>query len=367
MTLSIFITDSLTQKPLGTLPFASFAFNDPVHSPGSFNGVIPIGDDSNIEQIRRLTKRDSNCVYIQDDDTYIWGGPIVTNPVWNPVDSTLEITAAKWKSWLYSLYYPLGYNSGTSLQDQFTILSDMLRKGMVGKGDQKYGVPDIRHTTDLHGYKRQGVVYQAFANVGESMERLGRRDNGFEWDILVRSNQVNGDPQLYLQKWKKERGYGSLALAYRRGGNILRYTPEYSSNQVNRVWAIGAGQSPDQAYAFDEDPFLADGFTLLREDTRSFSQTTNRTVLFEYARGERLFRQAELGAISADIDPDAYQLKDYDVGARTRLDLRDPWMTVSLPAVRIVNRTVRFSRSNGLEVTLDLDLDDSEAPADEGE
>lgn len=373
MTLSIAFHDPLTQKRLGTLPMSKFGFNDPVDTPGSFSAVIPIGTDTNIDQVRRLTKKDASCVYIQDGDTYIWGGPISTHPVWNPGDSTLTISATKWKSYLFSLFYPNGYKSGAVLQDQFTIMSDMLNKGMVGQGSQTYGLPKILNTGELSGVTKSNVVYQAFANVGESMVAFANRDNGFEWDLLVRGNSRDGDPEVYLKKWPVERGYGAnLALRYvidpessASGGNILGYAADPSGVSVNRVWAIGAGQAPDQSFSVDEDPDLVDGFMMLRESTRSFSQTTSAATLFEYARGERLSKQAELGGMSVDIDPDAYALRDYSTGARARLTVRDAWYDLELPAVRIIDRAVSWDRKQGWNVTLALDLDDSDEPTEE--
>lgn len=373
MTLSVAFHDSLTQQRLGTLPMTKFGFNDPLDKPGSFSAVIPIGIDANVQQIRRLTKKDAVAVYIQDDDTYLWGGPISSHPVWNPSSSTITISAAKWRSYLYSLYYPNGYRSGATLLDQFAIMSDMLNKAMVGKGTQTYGLPKIVNTGDLSGFQRKNVLYQNFANVGDSMDAFSNRDNGFEWDLLVRGNSRDGTPEIYLQKWKGERGYGdNLALSYAadpqasgRAGNILSYAPEPSGYSTNRVWAIGAGQAPDQSWSMDEDPALVDGFMMLRESTRSFSQTTDPATLFEYARGDRLSKQAELGGMSVDIDPDSYRLKDYSTGARTRLAIKDAWYDLDLPAVRIVDRTVNWDNKEGWDITLSLDLDDSEEPQEE--
>lgn len=373
MTLSIAFHDPLTQRRLGTLPLNKFSFNDPLGTPGSFSAVVPIGSDSNVEQARRLTKRDASCVYIKDDDTYIWGGPLATHPVWNPKSSTLTISAVKWKSYLFSLFYPNGYKSGVALQDQFTIMSDMLNKGMVGQGAQSYGIPEILNTADLSGITRQNVIYQNFANVGESMTAFANRDNGFEWDLLVRGNSVDGSPEIYLQKWPVEQGYGSnLSLSYiadpessSAGGNVLAYAADPSDTNVNRVWALGAGQAPDQAFSVDEDPALEDGYMLLRESTRSFSQTTVASTLFEYARGERMSKQADLGSMSVDIDPDAYRLKDFSTGARTRLTIKDAWYDIDLPSVRIVDRTVSWDRKEGYDITLALDLDDSQEPLEE--
>lgn len=373
------MADSLTHVRLGTLPFSAYAFNDPLRDVGSFVGVIPVGPNTNMEQLRRLTKRDAVAVYVVEGSTYIWGGPICLDPVWNPNESTLTITAQKWKGWLGDLVLPNGYDSTTSAKDQFVIQREMLAKALQGYYDpdelayQSYGKPAIAFTSDLSGRTRTSVTYQQFSSVGDSMALLSMREGGFDWDIAVRSNAATGLPEPYLQQWALERGYGSsLMFQYHKrsnetgnGGNITAYTPSLSSDRPNRVWALGSGQPPDQQFAWDEDPFLVEGFTLLRESTRSFSQTTDVDTLFDYASRERASKEAVIGGIVADVKPSSYPLDAYDVGARCRVLVQDPWYDIDEDNVRIIDRAVNYSKTDGESHTLTFDLDDSEPPTDE--
>jgi hypothetical protein len=150
-----------------------------------------------------------------------------------------------------------------------------------------------------------------------------------------------------------------------KGGNIIAFTPTMNGDLPNRMWALGAGQPPDQQFAWDENPFLAEGFTLLRESARSFSQTTDPDTLFDYASRQLDVQSVVIGSITADVRTDSYDLTAYDTGARCRLKIEDPWYDLEYEDVRIVDRVVNVGKE-GEDHTLTFDLDDRMPPEEVG-
>ena len=358
--------DMLTARRLGSLKFTDWSFNDPLGGVGQFSGTLPI-TEANRDFIRDIIKPNLSAVYAKVGDVYLWGG-IVTGRPWKRSTSTLTIKATQWEGYWYRRFVLNRYYKASIEQMQAT--REMLSTAMAD-----IGTPRVTLDTASSGVLRQ-VTVEPWTTVGDALDSVANRDNGFDWSIQIRNNSQTGLPELYLAQWYPERqsqtdvlgvtieSRKELIESLQSGGNAnVDDWPEDAIQAATRVWATGDGSPPDQPIAKDEDPDLTDGFLPLFESVTNWFGVTSKAVLADHARSERMDRALPLQTLPADLPVDTPRIEEYLVGDRARVVIKDEWLDIDLPAVRIIDRAISSDQTSGMKATVLLDLTDYEAPA----
>jgi hypothetical protein len=375
------ITPILSSTPAGELELSDVAFNDPSYGFGAaFSANAQITDRQPADQLRSLTEPDSVALYVKDDSTgqYLFGGPVFDRP-WDRDSRRLQIKAQSWKSWLYNKL--CGMNTSTNPvsdttfsatnTDQFTIARNILSTFVIGKP----GCPAINLGTEGSGVNRDLNFHgsdQKF--VGDQIDSMGNRDNGFEWNIEARPSGSKGDPSLWFAPYFPARGglNNQLLIFFQQetGGNILELSnpTETTADRRTRVWATGAGQPPDQPVAYDEDPNIAAGTGLLRESLKNYNSVTVLSTLADHARAEREYRSQALQSVTLSVSLSDPDYKAYLSGDKIKLLVVDDWINWDFDVVRIIDRTFKLNDSADSPkpdmVQLVVDLNDRSLPED---
>lgn len=358
------VYDALTRQKYGTLDLTAVSFNDPLHGAGQLSGTLSVGRVQNVDNLRQLIDTGRAAIYAIAGRQILWPG-LLMGASWNPGERTLAITATQASAWLSErLAGTTGRLTWTN-QDQLFIARHAIQYATA-----EAGCPRIVTGTELSGVTRTvRVERQSYTPYDELIDDMAQADNGFVWAIRARFASSDGLPEWYLSLHYPERqAPGESALMLSRtpeGGNIIGMSewPSDFSNRRSRVYALGAGEAPTQRVAVDTSPDVADNLRLLREKTISFGETRITAQLADHARAEREALEDSVGTVSVDVSADNPVVTDYFTGDRARLIVRDEWLSVDLPAVKIVDRAVRDEDRNTVsQVTLTLDISDKESP-----
>jgi hypothetical protein len=368
------ITPVLSFIPIGELELSSVSWNDPVFGAGGqFSGKAEINNVQTRDQLMQLTAPDSVALYVQNTDNgqYMFGGPVINNP-WARQEQRLTVTAQSWKSWLYQkqLQMNLAANPVTDVsytqtaKDQFFISRALLTAAIAD-----IGCPVIGVGSELSGVIRDlSVKGSDMKSVGDVIDSMANRDNGFEWEIQVRIG-TSGHPSLWFTPVFPERGgvNNQVMLLHQQetGGNILGMgdPQNTAAERRSRVWATGTGQPPDQMVAFDQDPALTGGFILLRERVTNYNGLSKVATLADHARAERLYRNQTLQQVEVQVALDNPDFIVYASGDKVRLLVEDPWINWDFGAVRIIDRSFNINKPGEIDtVNLLIDLNDTQLP-----
>lgn len=364
------VHDSISQEYVATLDLDDWAFNDPLGGPGSLNASIAVKDSNYASQLRLITEPWRYSIYASLEDSYLWGGPITSRP-WQRNSGTLQLNAMQWEGWLYTRLLQTKFVRKNI--DQFKIVQTLVSIAIAENGCPRITIP-IAATSAL-----RDLTVDPWVSIGEAIDRLAARDPGFDWAIEIRKNKSTGNPEPYLSLWYPERKsakdpeviFESIISEEDEGSENSIHVelddwPDDSEGRVSRMWATGDGQPPDQPSSNDEDPALDENLTLLTEAVTNWSGVTKRTTLQEHAAQERKYRGASIQTVTLNVSAVKPDLRNYMTGDRCRLVARDRWIDVDYPGVKIIDRVVRGSKSEGLSASVVIDLNDFEAP-DESE
>jgi hypothetical protein len=324
-----------------------------------------------IEALRVATAPKQSAVYVRNSaGQFPWGGPIISRS-WNPDDSTISITAMQWRAWVYNV--PLIPETDMSQDvhyvwtdvDQTQIGRDIV--GLVSAGGSADGSPPVLMGSEgLSGKVRDLSVWgTAFKSAGALIDSFANRDGGLEWDLEVRQHVTDGFPQLYYVTYFPQRGGlvgGMMLKRTTEGGNIAGSgsIEENAAGKVERFWATGVGTAPDQLFAQDTDPELANGNTLRFEGNTNYNNVEVRSTLASHARASRKFFAPTVNLVTVETALSQPDVDSYGIGDRTRYFTRDRWESVDVPAARIVEKKVSLAGAG--KVTITLDLTDFELP-----
>ncbi len=362
--LRFYVHNVLTDVPLGELYPTDYSFNDPVRDNGQFTCQVAIPRDrGSVASLRARTQGDNVAIYVLDDMNYIWGG-IINFRSQTPGVNSLTVTAQSWRAWFYD---KIVSNSTIiySQTDMANIANDLITKyaclGASGPGG-KSGCPWFVATSPVFG-RLADLTVPAGRTVGQAMDDMANRDDGFEWSIAFRPNQYTGYPEKYLEMWKQGQtrsGYRLLSLDSSQSTNRVKFGTwvESAINRKSSVWAIGAGVATDQPQAVDTDPAVTANNALLRETWDVRSGVVVPATLFQYARRTRILLSNPQQIIPVDIPFAAHPLSSYRTGDRARVVIKDSWSNIDQTGVRIINRTVHKSANGAPSVTLELDFND---------
>jgi hypothetical protein len=366
-------------SPIGELSLSTVSFNDPVTGTGgSFSGKLEVS--ASMKDIyAALTEPWTVALYVQDpvSGDYLWGGPLIQRP-WDPSERRLQLTAMSWKSWLYmkaldpdfSVNPPIDKIYSQTATDQFSIA-----RYILGFVNTDVGTPHINMGIELSGINRDlSTQGTQFKFIGDLIDSMANRDNGFEWNIAVEQDS-NGHPSLWFRPYWPKRGQvnNSVILLHEQptGGNILSFSNQSDSAAAlrTRCWATGSGQPPDMLFAYDQDPALTGGFTLLAERVDNYSTVSDIATLAQHARTARKYFGQSRSTITPSLGLDDPDFRLYAAGDKIRLKVQDDWWDFDFNAARIIDKQFNVNNEGDSPapdtVSLTIDLTDTLLPQDD--
>lgn len=381
----------LTRAFLGEFMVKEVAFNSPLKGAGGqFTGVIPIAKRQPADTVKAATALDLTAVYViyQDEttntETFLWGGIIVERE-WDPRKGEVKIEAVEWKSWFYTKEYaPQITSPYANRKVSYTAIDQMiLARAWLYEAITWDGAPDFTIDVSSGSPRLRDLNVNAFDHkmIGDLIDSMANRTDGFDWGVEVRKSSVDQLPELVATLWYPERGtVTGLTMDHTSDvfertqdgrGNILDYGtwPESAKNKRSRVWATGAGTPPDQPVAMDDDPGLELGQVLLRETMINRNSVVSPATLSEHAQAERAFLGVQTESVDIALKPNHVKPTDFFTGDRVSLRIRDGWLDIDQTAIRITDKAIApFSKQEGERIVATLDLSDyTQADPDEGD
>lgn len=376
---------SINRAFLGEFLVKDVTFNSPLKGAGGqFAGTIVLDDKrQTADLVKPATELETSAVYViyQDDETgvetYLWGGPIVRRG-WNSRTREVKITAVEWKSWFYTKEYSPSITPPfadrkflATAVDQLTIARNLIVDAVSFLGTPAVVVPIVASTRT----RSLTVFGSEHRKIGDLVDSMANRTDGFDWDVMPRKAYDDGLPELVVNFYYPEKGsvqgleFSQVRNTFDRaadGRGTIMDIPEWvesSDNRRTRIWAVGNGQPPDQPVAMDDDPFIDTEEVLLREDTLTV-QADNPATLSEHAQAQRAVLGVETESIDIGIKANLIKPTAFAVGDRVSLRVKDEWLLIDQDAVRIVDRAVApYASGEGERIVVTLDLSDL-VPAD---
>jgi hypothetical protein len=319
-------------------------------------------DEAPREALRLATNKWQSAIYVKSrNNTYTWGGPVVKR-TWNRKAGQITIQCVEWRAWPYMLILepegdPDRFYSYTN-EDQLSIA----RKLLIEVTDFGYfaGAPVIEYDSLQVSGKNRDLSFwgSQMQRCGSLIDSMANRDGGFEWTLEGIPNTSTGLPKMHFYTAYPERGALVAGLHFKSTPSGSNCEPgditEDASQEYNRFWTTGAGQPPDQLYAWDFAPELVTGQILRLDGNASYPSVSERSTLTSHARRARKFFSSGIETVPishnwGQIDPDSYA-----IGDRGRLQLRDRWVNIDEAAVRVISKEVDTSGAGSVSTLLDL-------------
>lgn len=347
--------EMLTGKPLGTLDPKSFAFNDPVWGAGGLEMMFAIPTGKRVSALKNRTQtKDRVQVFALKDDTFL-GGFIINFRSRQPGGTELKVKAQSWKAWLYNRH-PIT-TTWLRTREQYAMAAELWAAAGVGTGTPTM-MPAVAATTGT----TRAYTIEAYTSIGKALDDIALMDGGFEWSIGYRYSRSTGLPEMFLERWAIGQQRSRSAMLFldqqtSRNRVAVGEIPEDATEYRSSVIATGEGGVEVEKSARDDDPELASGVMLRREEVMNYGETKSQN-LFDNARGERIRRQLPYSTIPVDHDANLPNVSSYRPGDRARLRVRDDWDDIDVSGVRITDRVVRKESGGLLMATVTLDLTD---------
>lgn len=376
--------DVLTGAPVGDLHPTGWELTNPLTGVGEASLTVSLPTNEGGREFLRQTigQHDRVQVGVWDETVCLFGGPVPRPALFDPTQGTLTVKVADWRSWFYDAVLRQGPSllnaNGDFLREQVeqaTIVRDLASVAVTASGTtREVGAPafavDELPATDV----LRDATFRMFESVGDCLDELSRRERGIEW-----WTDLDEDPHTAVVVPRVRFAYPERATRTdplriesvvriedrgSRGSNVAERVawPEQPERRT-RVYATGEGTHPDQVWAVDEDPALADGGVLLREAVAGpFTGVKKKATAFEHAYAQRSVLNAaapvelRLRTDRADLAP-----SQYDVGDRVDLYLEDQWQRREADNARILQRKLSYSRTEGMVAELVIDVAGTEA------
>lgn len=352
---------------------SSLVMNDPqwtevVNGNAGFSGAVTVPDRLERDRVfalRAALEPREAALYVQDEaGNYVFGGPIIQRK-WSPEKRQIEVSAVHWRSWFYSVMLtPAQDGSGDILyswtaQDQTSIAADLFEYALIGgatDGRPPFAGADCPATGKTRDLSVKGLD---FKYVGDLLDSVGSRDGGFEWGVTI-DRGLNGTPVIRPYTAFPQEGGLVTGLMFSTGSNILEYSEivEDASGERTRVWSVGDGEPVP--YAYDQDSAIGAGAALLAERSDNYSRVVRVDTLASHSRAMREYLSSPFNLYTFSTHLNAPPVGSYRAGDRGRLILKDDWYNLDLPAVRIIQKTVKPAEQK-VEITVDMnDMDPPE-------
>lgn len=358
------VADTLTGRVVGRLHPTRWELSDPWTGVGTGRITVPLPGPDLVPALVEATRARRRWVAVQDDQgRFLWGGPITARP--GRDEGTVTIPVADWRSWFYRA--PLRPTDAGDRddyvvrdRDQADIFADLVKRALDTPGAPAMAV-DLPEAT---GVTRDRTLMMLDRSVGDHLDGLSAREvrDGIEWWVYVLADPQDPTrlvPHVCMAHPERQTRPTPVRLQWVRGsgGNLADVSWPEGEDEPTRVWALGEGQPPDQAWAVDEDLDVDDGLEVAWEQTIGPLDGVSRSEgCFEAASAALEFYAGRSGQVTATVIDGAIPIGDYGTGDRARLVYDDGWDRVDLEAVRITGRTLSGGAGQALQARLTLDL-----------
>ena len=371
--MRFYLADALTGRLGSTVEPVTWTYAAPLTGAGVGSVVFAVPEDEgDLASLQTQLASDALQVLPRTEtgEWLTWGGPTTTPAAVDRAAGTVTLGWTDWRGWHYDQllrkgdYLKLSVEQATAFRDLALKIYDLIE---AGDDRTTPAVPAITvDTLPPTGIVRQ-VTARRWDKVGDWLDNLTRRDQGAEWWTSI---EPTSDPKVIRPRtrfaWPQR--YSRLQPLRldldQHGGNITEYDPPESKRRTGRVVGLGAGSPPDQLWAHDDDPDLAEGGMLLRETTTSHSDVSRRGTLYDHAASERdaLGATETMSVTLTGTDP---AVGSYEVGDRAAVVIDDGWTQIDVPAARIIAAAYEGQGGDVVKVVLTLDLADADLTAAE--
>ncbi|MEU2547451.1 hypothetical protein ABZ618_18810 [Streptomyces roseolus] len=237
--------DLVTDQTLDILPLRDVSFEDYIGRAGSLSGTVPVPDRAIAERAHRI-KPGRTTVYLERGGFLWWGGIVWTTNLQGSDRGvvTLGVQAATFDSYAgrRRIRAELKYNQ----VEQFEIARDLwarlgagLGMSTIEPGDDVPAEPVPRTASYRLGDE---TVYQ------EALDQLGAYEDGFEYQILVYRDPIDGRRVRRLRLGSPKIRTGATDMVFDRPGTILSYSlPDDATRGGTTSLARGASTNGNAA------------------------------------------------------------------------------------------------------------------------
>lgn len=365
--MRFYSVDTLTGRMVGELFPSKWELGEPLRSPGTGSLTFPL--DTGLSELILHRRR---WVAAEDGGRVIWCGPVPRRP--QRTGGEVIVPLVDWRSWFYRApIRPLAdgtrrdyIKTGANAREQALIMTDLLGLALDAPGAPKM----VIDTAPVTGVTREITALMLDRSTGEYLESVSAR-GGCEWHVYA----TQSDPTTMLLHaavdWpERQHRTEPVKLEWRQGqgGNVAGYTWPEGEDSPTKVWAVGEGEPPDQVWASDEYPDIADGTDVLWEQVLGpLDGVSKSATAFDHAEEAIARARGFEGLAQFTVTAEQLALSSVDVGDRARVVLSYGWIDVDLPACRIVDRVISGGRGEPTVQMLTVDLSDPIYPGDPGE
>ena len=367
------VCDSLTGRIVGRLYPNAWSFTDPLTAPSTGSLTVPLPTDpAAVARLVELTHPRKRWVAIEDDEGHIiFGGPIPRRPARSGGEVTISLI--DWRGWFYRAYLRphlfsskvRGYiKTGTGAVDLGVGMTDLMRLAMTSNFSPPLIVVD---DAPLAGVVGDITALTLDRPVGETLDSITARGKGCEWfTYIARTEDITMlTPHVTVCTPERSTRTTPVRVEYRVGvgGNAHEYSWPEGQDASTRVWALGDGEPPAQAYAYDEYHEIKTGQDVLWETLIGpLDGVTKNATAFSYASKAIIASRGFGGEATFSMLDEKVKIGDIATGDRARIIIEDGWDSADVAAARITERTVSGGRNKATMQSITVDLTDVAYP-----
>lgn len=316
--------DLVTNDVLAELPLTGVSFTQVLNSPGTLNAHLLISDvRENKYDIQGSTIPARTAIYVDRNGVLVWGG-ILWLRTYNSETQTLSFSAREFDSYLERRR--ISSTTNFTNVDQLTIAETLVNQAQAITG----GNIGLIVPTNTSGVLVSRTYYNyELKNLYEGLKDIATQSDGFDFAVDV-AYDSGGNPTKTLTLSYPYRGVtynpaSSTALVFELPGNMVMYEyPEDGAILANTMWGIGPGSNEGKLIANASIPSQIDAGWALLEDTTTYNDTFDATLLANLTTAEVYAKQNPVTAIKivvpAYADP---VLGSYKTGDQCLLRITD--------------------------------------------
>lgn len=300
------------------MPFSGAGWSHVLNRPGAFGGVLPLRHD---KVTRSNLEPGSTTLFVLRDGQPQWGGIIWTAQA-KTAEGTLEIGAEGFHSYFRRRHL---HETRTYDQvDQHDIVRDLLTYAQSRpRGD----VGVVLDAVDSGVLRDQTWWYYEKVNIGEQIENLSKRQNGFDFAYEV-SMDTDGNPVVtFVPSYPRRGRKTGLVFDLAANINLLSETVD-ATTLATETHLVGAGEAESMLLVTvaDQDP----GNTPLLEAVEAYKDiSVPETLLSRAQTRQQLLRLPfDLPEVEVRPSPDT-QVGSFIEGDEVEVRASDGWAEVS--------------------------------------
>ena len=310
--------DLLTNTINAELPLSGVTFTQALNQAGTFTGHLQLSDirikntlgtyfAGEVFTLDSDTATGKTALYIERDGILVWGG-IIWSRTYDSTSQTMTFSGREFESYFErrritsTVVFP-------STTDQFTMIKNIVdtaqsaASGNIGINTGYIGLSGVTIGTayPIFAYERR-VVFDTILNMSQQASPLGF---DFSVDVAYDANYV---PTKTLNLYYPRKGvaYSSTSPSpmLEFPGSMVAYSyPEDGGSMANKIYGAGAGSNEGQYLATASSAAaLTAGYPLL-EDSVSYTQIPNPTVVDKLTTAEVNARYQPVTVLQASWVP----------------------------------------------------------------